>query len=196
MIPFTGATRLISGQPYNCTSNANLVLSTNQVDYGNSGNKILIGSPLGNLSGQYDEFECSPVFLFHKRRNRAKTRCLWDASIRSPLAEISQRPLRNISKDIFFERSLRRLKYISKKMSFCDLFKTSQIHLKKDVFYVTSLRHLKNSQKDDSVTSLIRLKNISWKYLWIFKNIPQKWFCTDIIHVWTLKTVKKWNVVF
>ena len=76
VIPFTGATRLISGQPYNCTSNANLVLSTNQVDYGNSGNKILIGSPLGNLSGQYDEFECSPVFLFHKRRNRAKTRCL------------------------------------------------------------------------------------------------------------------------
>ena len=126
MIPFTGATRLISGQPYNCTSNANLVLSTNQVDYGNSGNKILIGSPLGNLSGQYDEFECSPVFLFHKRRNRAKTRCLWDASIRSPLAEISQRPLRNISKDIFFERSLRRLKYISKKMSFCDVFKESQ----------------------------------------------------------------------
>ena len=62
-------------------------------------------------------------------------RCLWDVSNRSPLRETSQRPLRNISKetsfwdfvktsqihlkkDVFFEKSLRRLKYISKMISF------------------------------------------------------------------------------
>ena len=73
-------------------------------------------------------------------------RCLWDVSKRSPLRETSQRPLRNISKetsqihlkkDGFFETFLRRLKYISKKMSFCDVSKTSQIYIKKDVIFVT-----------------------------------------------------------
>ena len=53
----------------------------------------------------------------------------------------------------------------------------SQTYLKKDVYYF--------------VTSLTRLKNISWKYLWLFKNIPQKWFRADKIDVWTLKTLKK-----
>ena len=44
--------------------------------------------------------------------------------------------------------------------------------------------------------SLTRLKNISWKYLWLFKNIPQKWFRADKIDVGPLKTLKKWNVIF
>ena len=97
MIPFTGATRLISGQPYNCTSNANLVLSTNQVDYGNSGNKILIRCPLGNLSGQYDEFECSPVIPFHKRRNprdEMSLRCLNQISIGRDISKTSEKHLK------------------------------------------------------------------------------------------------------
>ena len=68
VISFTGATRLISGQPYNSSSNANLVLSNNEIDYGNSGNKILISSPLGKLSGQHDELMSSPVIPFHTTR--------------------------------------------------------------------------------------------------------------------------------
>ena len=130
MIPFTGATRLISGQPYNCTSNANLVLSTNQVDYGNSGNKILIRSPLGNLSGQYDEFECSPVIPFHKRRNprdEMSLRCLNQISIGRDISKTSEKHL--------------------KRHLFWKVFQTSQIHLKKDVFFVTSLRRLKYISK-------------------------------------------------
>ena len=46
------------------------------------------------------------------------------------------------------------------------------------------------------MTSLIRLKNISWKYLWLFKNVPQKWFRADKIDMGPLKTLKKWNAVF
>ena len=41
-----------------------------------------------------------------------------------------------------FLTSLRRLKYISRKMPFCDVFKTSQKFLKKYVFSVTSKKHL------------------------------------------------------
>ena len=93
----------------------------------------------------------------------------------------------------FFETSLRRLKYISKKMYFLwrlyhvsntshkrcfsgDVFRASQTYLKKDVY---------------SLTSLICPKNISWKYLWLFKNITQKWFPADKVDVWALKTLKK-----
>ena len=64
VIPFTGATRVISGQ-HNYSNNANLVLSNNQVVYGNSGNKILIESPLGKSSAQHDGLVCSPVIPFH-----------------------------------------------------------------------------------------------------------------------------------
>ena len=59
-------------------------------------------------------------------------------------------------------------------MSFCDVFKTSQKHLKKDAFCVTSTR---------------RLKNISRKYLWFFKNTSQKWFC--VISVGLLQYLMK-----
>ena len=86
------------------------------------------------------------VYKWRNGRSSPGMRCLWEISIRSLLGETAQRPLRNLSK----------------KMIFCDVFKTSQIHLKKDVYSVTSLR---------------RFKNISSKYLWFFKNIPQKWLC-------------------
>ena len=66
-----------------------------------------------------------------------------------------------LKKDVFFVMSLTRLKNISEKMSFVwriwDVSSKSQ----KDVFSVTSLR---------------RLKNILRKYLWFFKNTPEKWF--------------------
>ena len=87
------------------------------------------------------------------------TQPAWDVS------EMSQ-------SNLHWERHLKNLSQTSQKRRiFCDLSKTSQIHLKKDVY---------------SVTSLIRLKNISWKYLWLFKNIPQKWFRADKIDVWKL----------
>ena len=138
-------------------------------------------------------------------------RCLKQISIERDISKISQKHLK---RDVFFETSLRRLKYISQKMYFLrrkdvsntsqerclflwplyhgsntshkrcfsgDVFKASQTYLKKD-FY--------------SLTSLICPKNISWKYLWLFKNSTQKLVRADKIHVWVLKTLKKWNVVF
>ena len=64
-------------------------------------------------------------------------RDLTQISIEIDISETSQKHLK---RDVFFVTSLRRLKYISKKMFFCDVFKTSQAYLKKDVFSVTSLR--------------------------------------------------------
>ena len=145
------------------------------------------------------------------------------------MSETSQKHLK---RDVSFVTSLRHLKYISKKLSFCEVFKTSQIHLKNNVFFVTSLRRLRHISRKDasfgtplrrfkyisikmffhvtslrrlkhiskrgvlSVTYQIRLKNISWKYLWQFRNIPQKWFHADKINVGLLKTLKKQNIVF
>ena len=57
------------------------------------------------------------------------------------------RCLRDLS-DLHWKRYLRDLSETSQKRClFCDIFKTSQIHLKKDVFFVTSLRRLKNISK-------------------------------------------------
>ena len=97
--------------------------------------------------------------------------------------------------DLHWERHLRDLLETSQiRWIFCDVFKTSHIHLKKDDFSVTSLRRLKNISKEMSlchvfktsraylkkdvfsVTPLKRLKNISRKCLWFFKYSPQKWF--------------------
>ena len=77
----------------------------------------------------YQYFFVSDKSCYHKTNSGIPTgmRCLWDVSIRSPLRETSQRPLGNTSKETFF----------------CDVFKTSQIHLKKDIFFVASLRRLK-----------------------------------------------------
>ena len=60
------------------------------------------------------------------------------------------------------ERHLRDLLETSQERCLlCDVFKTSRAFLKKDVYSVTFMR---------------RLKNISRKNLWFFKNTPQKWF--------------------
>ena len=101
--------------------------------------------------------------------------CLKQISTERDISKISQKHLK---KDVFFEASLRHLNYISKKMFSGDVFMASQTYLKKDV---------------SSVTSLIWLKNIFWKYWWLFKNIIQKWFRGDKIDVWALKTLKKSN---
>ena len=75
-----------------------------------------------------------------------------------PAWDVSERS----QSDPHWERQLRDLLETSQKRClFCDVFKTSRAYLKKDVFSVTSLR---------------RLRNISRKCLWFFKNTPQKWF--------------------
>ena len=104
-------------------------------------------------------------------------RCLWEISIRSPLRETFQRPLRNISKDVFFVTSLRYLKYMSKKMSFFffkDVFKTSQKHLSQVCFvfqkYVTKTiscdlrRTITISHKIDvGPSETLKKWNVSWE---------------------------------
>ena len=52
------------------------------------------------------------------------------------------------------ETSPRPLKSISKEMTFCDVFKTCQKHLKKDVFCVTSLRRLEHISEKMSLRRL------------------------------------------
>ena len=143
----------------------------------------------------WDVFEMSQTDLHWERHLKdlsetSQKRCLFcDAFIT---------PQIHLKKDVFFVTSLRRFKYISKKMSFLwrlyhasntshkrcfsgDVIRTSQTCLKKDVY---------------SLTSLICLKNISWKYLWLFKNITQKWFRADKVGVWALKTLKKMKHCF
>ena len=111
-------------------------------------------------------------------RNEMSLRCLKQISIERDISTTSQKHLK---RDIFFKTSLRRLKYISKKVSFLwrlwdvsntsqktclffDVFKTSQIHLKKDVFQihlkkdvfqVTSLRHLNHISKKMFILSCL-----------------------------------------
>ena len=113
-----------------------------------------------------------------------KRRLFWDVFKTSQI---------HLKKDVFFVTSLRRLRYVSKKMSFLwalkdvsdtsqkicfsgDVFEASQTYLRKDVY---------------SLTSLICLKNMSWKYLQLFKNITKKWFRSDKTDLWVLKTPKK-----
>ena len=68
---------------------------------------------------------------FLKKNIYLLTQPAWDVSERS-------------QSDLYLERHLRDLLETSqKRWLFCDVFKTSQIHLKKDVFFVTSLRRLK-----------------------------------------------------
>ena len=56
--------------------------------------------------------------------------------------DISETSYKHLKGDDFFLTSLRRLKYKSRKMTFCDVFKTSQKFVKKYVFSVTSKKHL------------------------------------------------------
>ena len=106
----------------------------------------------------------------------------WDVSERSQSDLHWERHLRN-----FLETSqrrwlfsFRRFKYISRKMSFCDVFKTSQKHLEKDVFCVTILRHLHHISK--KMSSLWRLWDVSKKSLTSicnFSKIPHKMILSD-----------------
>ena len=68
---------------------------------------------------------------------------------------------RNISKEMTVLWSLSDVSNKSQKNCLCNVFKTSWTYLKKCVYSLTSLRCV---------------KNISRKYLWFFKNTPQKWF--------------------
>ena len=99
-------------------------------------------------------------------------RCFKQVSIERDISKTSQK---HPKRDVFFETSSRRLKYISKKMSVLrrlqDVSNTSQ----KDVFFVTSNTFQKRCFSGDvfkasqtylkkdvySVTSLICLKHIS-----------------------------------
>ena len=102
----------------------------------------------------------------------------WDVSERSQSDLHWERHLRN-----FLETSqrrwlfsLRHFKYISRKMSFCDVSKTSQKHLEKDVFWVTFSRHLehiskKMSQKICSICSKTSICS--------FSKIPHKMVLCD-----------------
>ena len=64
----------------------------------------------------------------------AGKRCLWEISVSES--------------DLYWVRHFRDLlETFQKRWLFCNVFKTSQIHLKKDVFFVTSLIRLKTSQK-------------------------------------------------
>ena len=123
------------------------------------------------------------------RNSPVGTWCPWEISIRSPLRETSQRPLRNISEKIAF---LRRLP---------DISKTS----KKDVLCVTSLRCLEPISKKMSFpwrlydvlkTSLASICDFSKKY-------PTKMVSCDFRRVITifekidfglLEKLKKYNI--
>ena len=112
-----------------------------------------------------------PPFQYVKKywptQHEMSLRDLKQISIERDISETSQTHLK---RDEFFVTSLRLSNTSQKRCLFCNVFKTSQKHLKKDVFSVL--------KKDAfSVTSLWRLKNISRRYLWFFKNTPQKWFC-------------------
>ena len=81
-------------------------------------------------------------------------RCLKQISIETDISKTSQKHLK---RDVFFQTSLRRLIYVSKKMP----------------FFVTSLRRLKYISKKNvfQVESLRRLKpNISQKR-WLFSEV-------------------------
>ena len=68
----------------------------------------------------------------------------------------SIRCIERLQSDLHWEWYLRHLSEKSLKWwSFCDVFKTPQIHLKKDVFYVMSLTHLKHISKKMSILWLL-----------------------------------------
>ena len=153
--------------------------------------KVLIEGPFNTYVYIADRWTLNKINLLKKTRNHLMPfpvgmRCLWESSIRSTLRETF--------------RDL--LETSQKRWLFCDVFKTSQIHLKKDVFCVTSLRRLKNISK--KILSLRGLKNISRSQVFvIFQKYPTKMISCDFrrviiisdkIDVGPLETLKKWNV--
>ena len=118
-------------------------------------------------------------------------RAKWRAILKIPIMKEPTYPVWDVSEMsqsyLHWERHLKDLsETFQKRRLFCDVFKTSQIHLKKCLFwdvFKTSQIHLR---KDVFfVTSFRCLKYISKKMLFYVK-----------IDVRTLKTLKKWNVVF
>ena len=106
-----------------------------------------------------------------------------------PAWDVSERSQSNLH----WERYLRDLLETSQKRClFCDVFKTSQKHLKKDVFCVTSLRRLEHISKkslfrDVSETSQ---KHLSQVFLVFQKYVTPKWF--RVISVGSLQYLIKW----
>ena len=129
-------------------------------------------------------------------------------SIRSPLRAISQRPLRNISKEMSFLWCLEDVSNTcQKRFLFCDVFKTSQKYLKKDVFFVKSLRRLEHISKKVSLTwRLWDVSKISLASIFGFSKIRHikmiscdfRRFITisDEMDVGPSETLRKWNVLW
>ena len=130
-------------------------------------------------------------------------------SIERDISEISQK---HIKMENFFVKSLRRLKfiskrstkYISKRCLFCDVFKTSQKHLKIDAFCVTSLRCLEHISERClfRVISEMSQKRLSQMFV-IFQKHPTKMLSSDFrrlteifdkIDAGLLETLNKWKV--
>ena len=118
-------------------------------------------------------------------------RCLWDISIRFPLREIPQRPLRNISKEMCFLWRFQEVSNTSqKRFLLCDVFKTSWAYLKKRYLY-----------RDVSETSQ---KHLSQLFLVFQKYVIKMVSCyfrrlitvSDKIDVGPSETLRKWNVLW
>ena len=130
--------------------------------------KVLIEGPFNTFVYIADRWTLNKINLLKKTRNHLMPfpvgmRCLWESSIRSTLRETF--------------RDL--LETSQKRWLFCDVFKTSQIHLKKDVFCVTSLRRLNNISKKNSFPERPQ-KYLSLASICDFSKIPHKndfvWF--------------------
>ena len=81
-------------------------------------------------------------FTKQKRPPYQSTQPAWDVSERSQSdlhweREISETSQKHLKRDLFFVTYLRRLKSISKKISFvwCDVFKTSQAYIRKGMSF-------------------------------------------------------------
>ena len=117
----------------------------------------------------------------HPSHYEMSLKCLKQISIERDISKTSQK---DFKRDVFFETSLRRLKYISKKIFFCEVFETSQIHLKKDAFFVTSLRRLRYFSDISQKRCLFSdNSNISQKYiLKVFVTIQK--YHTKMVSCW------------
>ena len=131
------------------------------------------------------------VLFDRKLRHERATQPAWDVSERS-------------QSDLHWERHLRDLSETSQKRClFCDVYKTSQKHLKKDVFCMTSLRRLKHISKKMSFPwHLWDVSKTSLAGICDFSKIPHKTVLCDFrrvteifgkIDVRPLETFKKWN---
>ena len=86
--------------------------------------------------------------------------------------DISETPQKHLKRNVFCDVFKTSQIHLKKRCIFRDVFKTSQKHPKKNVFK-TSRTYLKKDVF--SVTSVRRLKNISCKHFWFPKNTSQKY---------------------